>query len=63
MDFCSFGGQLQPRSDFISSSLVLCLTPKRKGGRNVTVDLVSAYDAEESFRGLSFEYVEAGWCQ
>ena len=50
--FSSFGGQLQPRSDFISSSLVLCLTPKRKGGRNVTVDLVSGYDSEESSRGL-----------
>ena len=58
--FCSFGGRPEPRSDFLSSSLVLCSAPKRTGGGNVTVDLVNGYDAEASSRGLRYEYTESG---
>ena len=58
--FCSFGGRIEPRSDFLSSSLVLCSAPKRTGGGNVTVDLVNGYDEEASSRGLRYEYIRSG---
>ena len=55
--FCSFGGRIEPRSDFLSSSLALCSAPKRTGGGNVTVELVNGHDAEASSRGLRYEYI------
>ena len=58
--YCSFGGRLQPRIDLLSSSMVLCSTPRRTGAGNVTVDLVSGYGVEAGPRGLRYEYVGAG---